>query len=46
MAEATKFGISGTPGFVLNGIPIKGAYPLSHFKKIVAELTKRGLLKL
>jgi protein-disulfide isomerase len=46
MKEATKFGISGTPGFILNGIPIKGAYPLSHFKKIVGELTKRGLLKL
>ena len=46
MKEAAKFGISGTPGFILNGIPIKGAYPLSHFKKIVGELTKKGLLKL
>ncbi len=46
MKEAAKFGISGTPGFVINGIPIKGAYPLSHFKKIIDELVKKGLLKL
>ena len=46
MKEAAKFGIQGTPGYVLNGIPIKGAYPLSHFKKIVAELQKRNLIKL
>lgn len=44
MEEAAKFGIQGTPGFVLNGIPIKGAYPLSHFVKIVEELKKRKLL--
>lgn len=46
VAEAGKFGISGTPGFIINGVPIKGAYPLSHFDKIVDELKKRGLLKL
>jgi protein-disulfide isomerase len=46
MAEAAKFGIQGTPGFVLNGIPVKGAYPLDHFVKIVDELKKRNLVKL
>lgn len=46
MAEAAKFGIQGTPGFVLNGIPIKGAYPLSHFDKIVKELQDRKMLNL
>ncbi len=46
MAEAQKFGISGTPGFVLNGIPIKGAYPLSYFEKIVNKLVEKGKLKL
>lgn len=45
-AEARKFGFSGTPGFVINGIPVKGAYPTSHFEGIVEELVKRGKLKL
>src|SRR5438067_1171444 len=27
MAEAGKFGFNGTPGFLLNGIPVNGAYP-------------------
>lgn len=44
--EAAKFGMQGTPGFVLNGIPIRGAYPLDHFVKIVDELKKRGMVNL
>jgi protein-disulfide isomerase len=46
MIEANKFGIQGTPGFIINGIPVKGAYPASHFDQIIAELEKRGKLKL
>jgi len=46
MKEAAKFGIQGTPGFVLNGIPIKGAYPVSYFDKIIEELKKRDMLKM
>jgi len=46
MKEAAEFGIQGTPGFVLNGIPIKGAYPLSHFDMIIDELKKRKLISL
>lgn len=46
IAEATKFGFQGTPGFLLNGIPVKGAYPLSHFEGIINELQKRGKVKL
>lgn len=30
-----KNGISGTPGFFVNGVAVRGAYPLDHFKKIV-----------
>ncbi len=44
--EARKFGFSGTPGFLLNGIAVKGAYPLDHFEGIVEELKKRGKVKL
>ena len=46
MAEAAKFGFQGTPGFLLNGIPVKGAYPASHFDQIIEELKKRGKIKL
>ena len=46
MQEAAGFGMQGTPGFLINGVPVKGAYPFSHFKGIIEELTKRGKLKL
>lgn len=46
MAEAAEFGMQGTPGFLINGIPVKGAYPKAHFDGIIAELQKRGKLKL
>ncbi|MAX67132.1 MAG: thioredoxin domain-containing protein [Bacteriovoracaceae bacterium] len=44
--EAKKFGFQGTPGFLINGIPVKGAYPPEHFDGIIEELKKRGKLKL
>lgn len=46
MAEAAKFGFQGTPGFLLNGIPVKGAYPTSHFDGLIEELKKRGKINL
>lgn len=46
MAEAQKFGMEGTPGFLLNGVPIKGAYPEEHFEQILTELKNRGKLKI
>ena len=46
MAEAKKFGFQGTPGFLLNGVPVKGAYPTSHFVGIVEKLVEKGKLKL
>lgn len=44
MAEAQKFGMEGTPGFILNGVPIKGAYPEEYFDQILSELKQRGKL--
>lgn len=35
MAEARKFEFSGTPGFLVNGVSVKGAYPLDHFEKLI-----------
>lgn len=46
MAEAAKFGFQGTPGFLLNGVPVKGAYPTSHFDGLIEELKKRGKISI
>jgi len=46
IAEAGKFGFQGTPGFLINGVPVKGAYPSAHFKSIIEELKKRGKISL
>ncbi|MCO6430334.1 MAG: thioredoxin domain-containing protein [Deltaproteobacteria bacterium] len=35
VALAEKHDITGTPGFFVNGVAVKGAYPLQHFKKII-----------
>ncbi len=35
MAEAQKYGIQGTPGFLINGVSLRGAQPLPEFKKII-----------
>lgn len=44
--EAAKFGFQGTPGFLLNGIPVRGAYPIDHFEKIIAKLKEKGKVEL
>ena len=46
MKEAGSFGMQGTPGFLLNGIPVKGAYPTEYFTGLIDELQKKGKLKL
>jgi protein-disulfide isomerase len=35
MKEAEEFEIQGTPGFVVGGIPLRGAYPLPFFRQII-----------
>ncbi len=37
MAEAKSFNMSGTPGFIINGISLRGAYPIDAFKKIIDQ---------
>ena len=44
--EAGTFGMQGTPGFLLNGVPVRGAYPPEYFVGIVDELQKRGKVKI
>lgn len=38
MAEADKFGMEGTPGYLVNGVPIRGAYPPEVFAKVIDKL--------
>lgn len=38
MAIAEKNDIRGTPGFFVNGVAVKGAYPQSHFQMIIDRL--------
>lgn len=35
MEEARKFNMSGTPGFIINGVSLRGAYPFPAFKEII-----------
>lgn len=36
--ECHEFGFRGTPGFLVNGVPLRGAYPLADFDKIIERL--------
>lgn len=38
MKQGEAIGIQGTPGFVLNGVKIYGAYPVDYFEKIISKL--------
>ena len=40
MEEAKKFNFSGTPGFLINGVSLRGAYPFSEFKDIIDKELK------
>ena len=42
--EAAKLGVTGTPGFFINGKFLRGAKPFEEFAVIInAELTKKGI---
>lgn len=41
MEEAKKFNMSGTPGFIINGVSLRGAYPLPAFKEIIDQHLKK-----
>jgi protein-disulfide isomerase len=36
--EAETFGFDGTPGFLINGVPVRGAYPAEYFDSIIQKL--------
>lgn len=39
MREANKYGFTGTPGYLVNGVPLRGAFPVANFEEII-EKTK------
>ncbi|MBI4050989.1 MAG: thioredoxin domain-containing protein [Elusimicrobia bacterium] len=39
--EANSFGFTGTPGFLLNGVPLRGAYPVEHFDSIIQKIEQK-----
>lgn len=39
--EAKKFNITGTPGFIINGVSLRGAYPPAEFKAIIDRHLKK-----
>lgn len=39
---ARKLGFQGTPGFLVNGVAVKGAYPAAEFKKIIDRWIAQG----
>ena len=41
-AQLRKVGISGTPGFFINGRYIRGAQPVGKFKQVVDEELKKA----
>jgi protein-disulfide isomerase len=41
-SEAAKMGITGTPGFFINGRFLRGAKPFDDFKKLIDEELAKG----
>lgn len=44
-SNGEKNGIQGTPGFFVNGVAVKGAYPFEHFKGIIDRWLAVGTKK-
>jgi protein-disulfide isomerase len=42
MQDGIRAGVSGTPGFFINGIPLSGAQPLDSFSKVIDDELARG----
>ncbi|MCM2348654.1 MAG: thioredoxin domain-containing protein [Bacteriovoracaceae bacterium] len=40
--EAGQFQITGTPGFIINGVSLRGAYPFDNFKSIIDQHLAAG----
>jgi protein-disulfide isomerase len=38
MKEGKSFGIEGTTAYLINGVPLRGAYPIEAFEQIITKL--------
>jgi len=36
--EAKGFGIEGTPAYLVNGVPLRGAYPIEAFEQVITKI--------
>ena len=41
-AEAQQFGFTGTPGFIINGVSLRGAMPFPAFKEAIEKTLARA----
>jgi len=41
LQDGSKYGVSGTPGFFVNGVPLIGAQPFEAFRAIIEEELKK-----
>jgi len=41
VAEARRFGVEGTPTFVVNGVVVRGAAPLEEFEEVLGLLRRK-----
>jgi len=39
LADAQRLQIQGTPNFLVNGVPLRGAMPIEQFDRVIARLT-------
>lgn len=42
--EAHRFGFKGTPGYVVGGVPVRGAYPEETFVRLIEEWGRQARL--
>ncbi len=42
MAEASKYGLTGTPSFIINGTKLVGAQPIENFEEIINISIKKS----
>lgn len=42
LEDARRLNVNGTPGFFINGVSLRGAYPLSEFKSIIDRHLSQG----
>ena len=40
-AEAMSFGFQGTPAFLINGVSLRGAYPIEEFVQVIELVRMR-----